>query len=851
VSKGPVAAAGKPPVGLAGLDPKWSRLISATDTDGIDRTWHVLDNRVPDPRLTVLCVHGNPTWSYLWRDVIAAAPADIRVVAVDQLDMGYSERTGTVRRLGQRVADLDAVTAALELTGPVITVGHDWGGPISLGWAEEHSEHIAGIVLLNTAVHQQAGATAPVLIRMARSRPVRRIACVTTPAFLQGTLALGRPYPNRRVRAGYLAPYRSRSRREAIGTFVADIPLDPHHPSAARLDEIAGGLAALRDVPALLLWGPDDPVFSDRYLGDLAARLPQSSIHRYEGRGHLVPEDADVAAAIYSWIGAGDPVRRPVPEGAEGVDAALDRRRADDAIAVAEMDGSGPARSMSFSELAADVDRIAAGLRDLGIGPGTRVGLLVPPGIDLAAVVFACWRIGAVIVVADAGLGVGGLRRAMRGASPSYLIGVPFALLLARAMRWPGKRIVSTHSRLARLAGAVTTLAAVRLRGEHRSLPDAPRGPDLAAIGFTSGATGPPKGVIYRHHQLQSQRDLVRAMYRIEPDDKLVAAFGPFALFGPALGIPSIVPDMKVIAPGSLTAVKLADAARVIDATLVFAAPAALANVAATSSALGTRQREAFAGVRLVMCAGAPVPAATLRAIAALMPNAELHTPYGMTEVLPVTDISLDEIETVGAGNGVCVGHPIPGVEIAVSGLDDEGRATGPLVADADTVGEICIRAGHMRDGYDRLWATQHAASQPPGWHRSGDVGHIDAAGRLWIEGRTGHVITTAAGPVTPVGIEHRVIDLSGVSLAAAVGVGPVGTQQVVVVVVPDAAPSRAGLAPPSLTSQVRASAGVEVAAVLVAPGLPVDKRHNSKIDRSRTARWAGRVLAGGRIGRP
>ena len=160
-----------PPAGLPGLDPAWSRLVSTRDADGVLRTWHVLDTGVTgteDPALTLVCVHGNPTWSYLWRRVLAAAPGDVRVVAVDHLDMGFSERTGTVRRLAQRIDDLARLTDALGITGPVVTVAHDWGGPISLGWALAHRDQLRGVVLLNTAVHQPEGSPAPAAIRLAR-----------------------------------------------------------------------------------------------------------------------------------------------------------------------------------------------------------------------------------------------------------------------------------------------------------------------------------------------------------------------------------------------------------------------------------------------------------------------------------------------------------------------------------------------------------------------------------------------------------------------------------------------------------------------------------------------------------
>ncbi|MCH8043843.1 MAG: alpha/beta fold hydrolase, partial [Planctomycetes bacterium] len=302
VTAGPTSPATLPPPGLVGLQPQWSRLVKTPGLDEVGRTWHVLDNQVVDATLTLLCVHGNPTWSYLWRDLIADAPPKVRVIAIDQLDMGYSERTATTRRFEQRIEDLGALTDELGLTGPVVTVAHDWGGPISLGWAERHSDQMAGIVLMNTGVSIPAGSPAPGLIRIVRTRGILQTACVATTAFIRGTMALARPRLPRAIRDAYEAPYRSADRRAAIAAFVEDIPLAEDHPSFSTMEQVAADLDQLAKVPSLLLWGPSDPIFSDRYLGDLAARLPQSEIHRYTGAGHLVPEDADVASAVHAWI---------------------------------------------------------------------------------------------------------------------------------------------------------------------------------------------------------------------------------------------------------------------------------------------------------------------------------------------------------------------------------------------------------------------------------------------------------------------------------------------------------------------------------------------------------------------
>jgi acyl-coenzyme A synthetase/AMP-(fatty) acid ligase/pimeloyl-ACP methyl ester carboxylesterase len=849
-----VIRASTPPGGLPGLDPSWSRLVTATDTDGVSRTWHVLDNGAAATEGTMLCVHGNPTWSYLWRGFLAAAPAGWRVIAVDQLGMGFSDRPEEARTLAQRVADLSTVTDALQVSGPVVAVGHDWGGPISLGWALAHRDRLHAVVLANTAVHQPANSAVPSLIRLARTAALRHAVCTATPTFVRATTALSRPALPADVRAAYAAPYRHAARRRAVGAFVADIPLEPEHVSAATLDGIAAGLTALADVPVLMLWGPRDPVFFDRYLRDLRERLPHAQVHRYEQASHLVVEDAPGSAAdAWRWLAevgrSGAPRGRAVPSDRPPVWAALEARAGDPAAAVVELQGG--RRTVSFDLLERRVRELAAGLAAGGVRVGDRVALLVPPSADLTAVAFACWRAGAVVVLADAGLGAACLARALRGAAPDHVIGVARGLALARLLGIPGRRIVAGRAGrvLRRLLGARRLVDVVRA-GRDRVPPPAV-GPDAeAAVLFTSGATGPAKGVVYRHGQLQAQLDAVRAAYGLRPDDRLVAAFPPFALYGPALGVASSVPAART--PADLTAAALAEAAAAVDATVVFASPAALRAVVATAPGLTPSHRAALGTIRLVVSAGAPVPAALLHAVGEILPGADFHTPYGMTEVLPVTDISLAEIDAAGPGNGVCVGRPLPGVAVRLRALSPLGLPDGPLTDAVGVTGEVCVRAAHLKDGYDQLWATEHESSRDPGWHRTGDVGHLDDEGRLWIEGRLGHVIATASGPVTPVGIEQRVEAIEGAATAAVVGVGPRGTQQVVVAVTSHepARPGSPRLAPEPLTAAVRAAAGVTVAAVLQTDTLPVDIRHASKIDRRRVAEWSERVLAGARTGR-
>jgi acyl-coenzyme A synthetase/AMP-(fatty) acid ligase len=302
-------------------------------------------------------------------------------------------------------------------------------------------------------------------------------------------------------------------------------------------------------------------------------------------------------------------------------------------------------------------------------------------------------------------------------------------------------------------------------------------------------------------------------------------------LYGPALGIATGLADMDVTSPGTLTAAALDDACRRVGATMVFASPAALANVVRTASADVVH----LGKVRLVMSAGAPVPIKTLQEISRLCPEAELHTPYGMTEVLPVADVSLTDLIRIGTGQGVCVGKPVSGCDVRID----------------DQTSELLVSAPWMSAGYDSLWLTQHNArpvvntdGHSVTWHRTGDVGHIDSEGNVWIEGRLVHVIHTSRGPVAPVPLEIAIEALPNVVRVAAVGVGPVNVQQIVIVV--ETINSSDGPAGTELTQAVRvALAPLTIAAVWTTKKLPVDIRHNSKIDRTAVSKQISAILSG------
>lgn len=847
----PPREAGLPPNGLAGFDPAWSNLVTAVDQSGRDRTWHVLDTGVSPSQGTLLCVHGNPSWSYMWREV-ARTMTDWRVIAVDALNMGYSERTGSVRTLDDHIADLDAVTRAMNVAGPVVTLAHDWGGPVSIGWAHKNRTKVTGMVLMNTGVARPPSVRVPPLISIARS--TLKATCETTPAFLHGALQMAKPRLERDVYRGYAAPYGSADLRTGIRDFVGDIPVEESHRTYARLKAVADALDELQQVPSLLVWGSKDLIFTDAFLADLMQRMPLADVHRYADSGHQVIEETDAVDVIRMWIertATEQPSAPPQPSADDDrrIWSAIEARTGDETDAIVEMSAGelgDIARSISFDELAQNVEALSRGLIASGIRKGDRLAPLVPPGIDLMTLVYGCLRAGIVVVALDAALGLDGMRRALRSSRPDHIVGDWRGLLVAKSVG-RSANFIPIDPMPRPLAKPTVTLRELLEAGQDAQ-PVPTAGPeDHAAIVFTSGSTGPSKGVVYTHGQLEAQRDSIRDAFAIDAGDNLVAAFAPFAVLAPALGITSAIPAMDVTAPGELRVHEFASAARAIGATIAFASPAVLENLAATAGEASAQDHRNLARIRMVGTAGAPVSRQLLARAELVFPKASFHTPYGMTEVLPVTSALAASLPATDSGRGVCVGKPLAQVDVEIRPIGATTTLIGSSLGPG-ALGEVYVRAAHSAAGYDRLWGRQHRAFVN-GWHRSGDVGHLDARGQLWIEGRIDDLIHGAGGTLTPVPIELEAESAAGVAKAAAVGIGPIGTQQLCVVVTGASGVmgGKGVIAGATVTAAVRDAVTAPVAAVLVVARLPVDRRHNSKLNRSKIRGWAEAVLRGDR----
>jgi acyl-coenzyme A synthetase/AMP-(fatty) acid ligase/pimeloyl-ACP methyl ester carboxylesterase len=820
-------------LGEIGLDPSWSHTIDVPSHDGQLHRWHYLERSgTSDSTPTILCLHGNPTWSFLWSRLINEISDEYRVVAPDHLSMGYSDQIGT-RRYRDRVLDIHDFVSALGIKGPIWLVAQDWGGAIAMGYAVAHRERIAGLILSNTGIAVPTGRKAPRLIQISASGALHRIITRTTSLFVRGTGYLPGAGLTRQQRQGLVAPYSRRDQRDGVAGFVADVPFNEKHQTFADLAAVAVQLPSL-SVPVRLWWGAKDPVFNDDFADDLMTRFSDVQIQRVANSGHLAVIENSIASFIETAVSQSQSSETRVVEA-----RVVEARTHQESLWSRIMDPSrentlaihngADQTSVTFSELDSRVATYSQALVQLGVQPGDRAAVLVPPSIDLITLVYACWRIGAVTVIADRGLGISGLGRAVKSSRVQHVIGISSAVIAARTLRWAPQ---------ASLVNLKSIQNSMQLEGLRQLGRPEPTDDDLAAILFTSGATGPAKGVRYTHGQLGAQRDILQAVYNITDTDSFVAAFAPFALFGPALGITTGLADMDVTSPATLTAQALDDACRATEATMVFASPAALANVLKTS----TTNLSSLKQVRLVMSAGAPVPIETLRHMQKLCPQAEMHTPYGMTEVLPVADLSLQQREEVGEGSGVCVGKPVDGCQVKVVAI--KGTTTALPIG---TTGEVVVSTPWMSLGYNRLWLTQQRArfeSDGLTWHRTGDVGHLDVDGNLWIEGRVVHIIHAAQGPLTPVPLEISCETIPRVKRAAAVGIGDIGVQQVVIVL--EIEQGRDDIASAATSAQVReALPHIDVVAVWETKKLPVDIRHNSKIDRTALAEKMQKALSG------
>jgi acyl-CoA synthetase (AMP-forming)/AMP-acid ligase II len=514
-------------------------------------------------------------------------------------------------------------------------------------------------------------------------------------------------------------------------------------------------------------------------------------------------------------------------------------------------------RHYTYRELHAESDALARGLERIGIRRGTRTVLMVKPSLEFYALTFALFKVGAVIVLIDPGMGTKNLGVCLAEAEPEAFIGIPKAQLARRLLGWArgSVRIGVTVGR--RLGWGGWTLEQVRRLGgdENRSVLADTKTDEMAAILFTSGSTGVAKGVVYTHGTFAAQVESLRQIYGIEPGEIDLPTFPLFGLFGPALGMTSIVPQMDATRPAHVDPRKILDAVRFFGVTNLFGSPALIQRVGRYAAAQGTR----LSTLRRVISAGAPVPWQAIQRFAALLPEGvELHTPYGATESLPVSSIGSDEIlndtrKRTAEGGGICVGTPVEGMTVKILRITDEPIPVwrDDLELPVGEIGEIAVRGPVVTASYwHRPESTALAKIADPlhegFYHRMGDLGYLDASGRLWFCGRKSQRVVTPNGTHFTIPCEGVFNAHPSVYRTALVGVVRNGVVEPVLCVEREkeiTSPNEEELRQELLALGARHPHTREIKTILFHPSFPVDIRHNAKIFRERLAVWATECL--------
>jgi olefin beta-lactone synthetase len=556
-----------------------------------------------------------------------------------------------------------------------------------------------------------------------------------------------------------------------------------------------------------------------------------------------------------------------------------------DSVAVAEplgydRQGKRQYRSITFRELDEDSDRIAWGLRDWGVPRGARLALLVRPGIDFISLVFGLLKAGTVVVLIDPGMGRGNLLKCLAEAEPEGFVAIPLAHAVRTIFRarFPKAKWNVTVGR--RWFWGGKTLKQLRDREWPRHEISLTNADDPAAIIFTTGSTGPPKGVLFTHRNFDAQVSEIQNFYGIEAGEIDLPCFPMFGLFNCMMGVTAVIPDMDPTRPALVDPRKILEAAADWNITQAFGSPAVWNRVGQYCE----EHKLKMPTLRRVLSAGAPVASGVLRRMkSGIHPEGDIHTPYGATEALPVASISASERldkkrtgafssaktspsveekkegatvthlsldEQTFAGAGVCVGRKFPGIDWKVIRTVD-----GPIESFEEIeelppgeIGELIVSGAQVT----RRYVTRVEANQTGKileghtvWHRMGDAGYFDEENRFWFCGRVAHRVLTPHGPLYPIRCEAIFNRHADVFRSALVGIGLSGEQRPIIILEPQ--PGKTPKTPAEKEKFLEeihrlAESSPLTASIrdfLLHPAFPVDIRHNAKIFREKLAVWA------------
>lgn len=489
----------------------------------------------------------------------------------------------------------------------------------------------------------------------------------------------------------------------------------------------------------------------------------------------------------------------------------------------------------SFSQLETQTNAAALYLETNGIQKNTKVLLAVKPGLELILITFALFKLGAIPVVIDPGMGIKNLIKCIKSAQPSALIGIPFSQIIShlffntfsclKKRIWIKKNFTHKISKFENLPFKVVDS----------------KSDDLAAILFTSGSTGPPKGVCYEHGMFEAQVNLLRKHYKIEEGEVDLPMLPIFALFNPALGMTTVIPEINPSRPATVDPYKIVTAIKQNNITNSFGSPTLWKIIAKYCE----EKNVTLPSLKRILMAGAPVPPDLIRRYKKIIPNGKVHSPYGATEALPITSISGNEVlnstaELTVAGQGTCVGHTFPHIEVKIIAIDDNPirNYSTDLELDNGQVGEIIVKGPVVTKEYYNLPEATHNSKIKDGntfWHRMGDLGYLDNENRLWFCGRMAERVDTDEKTFLTDCCEAIFNRHPSVARSALIALTSDSTIQPGIVIEIDKHAKK--VSTQSLLAELRKlaksnSTTQEIKHFFFLNSLPVDVRHNAKIHR-------------------
>jgi acyl-coenzyme A synthetase/AMP-(fatty) acid ligase len=508
---------------------------------------------------------------------------------------------------------------------------------------------------------------------------------------------------------------------------------------------------------------------------------------------------------------------------------------------------------ISFSELCHTIDCYAVGFQRNGIKKGTKTIVLIKPGLELFASVYALLRIGAIPVMIDPGMGIKNMSVAFLKIKAEAFVGNTKALLLKYFFTKYYKSVkkwISTDKNFWWLGANLKRFTKTKNSDYQpcRIEPD-----DTAAVFFTSGSTGPAKGVVYKHSMINAQVQILKNHFKYNPDEIDLCTFPLIGLLIMCLGISVVLADMDMTHPANLKPSKLIQNIIQFECTHMFCSPMVLQKLAS----FGIENDVHLFSLKKVMTAGAPVSASLLREFKNLLPkNAEIHTPYGATEALPVTDISHSELlglyeNSENLSQGICIGYPLESIDLQIISITDE---TVKLWVDAQKlkngeVGEIVVSGPNVTREYiagndTNLKSKIFNSDSEKYWHRTGDLGRIDEEGRVWFYGRKSQRVELKDKTLFTIPVESVFNRHNSVLRSALVGV-KINYKLVPVICIElvQGSKNKRKIKKEIFEMAAQNDVSKDIKTILFHKKFPVDPRHNAKIFREKLAVWAQKKL--------